>query len=153
MIGCSKMTIALDLGVDQVVIEETEEIAKGETVEKSLHSIDRNGRTGPVEVIDRTAPIVLTKLNALIARRKSIVLSVRIDSTDWTDLIIPAVGEIVDYCVPSSLHEPLKEWIFLSLLDTPSRRRLRLSQVCDRRPFSYMTVHIPSSSSGWIVCL
>mgnify|MGYP003525248694 CR=1 FL=1 len=124
----------MDPGADQVVIEETGEIAEGEIVERSPHAIDRIATTDQGEVIDRTAPIVLTKLNALIALRKSIALSVRIDSTDWTDRIIPVAGEIVDFCVPSSLHEPLKEWIFLSVLDTPSQRRLRLSQVSERRP-------------------
>ncbi len=102
MIGCSKMTIALDLGVGQVVIEETEEIAEGETVEKSLHAIDRNGRTGPVEVIDRTASIVLIKSNAPIA------LSERVDMIDSSALIVPAVGEIIEFYVLSSSHETLK---------------------------------------------
>ena len=143
----------MDPGADQVVIEETGEIAEGETVERSPHAIGRTDTTDQGEVIDRTAPIVLTKLTALIALRKSIALSVRIDSTDWTDLIIPAVGEIVDSCLPSSLHEPLKEWIFLSVLDTPSQRRLRLSQVSERRLVLCMTIRIPSASSGWIVLL
>lgn len=153
LIGSSRMKITVDRGADQVVIEETGEIAEGETVERSPHAIGRIDTTDQGEAIDRTAPIVLTKLTALIALRKSIALSVRIDSTDWTDLIIPAVGEIVDFCVPSSLHEPLKEWIFLSLLDTPSQKGLRLSEVSEHRPLSCMTVHIPSSRSGWIVLL
>jgi hypothetical protein len=153
VIGSSRMRITVVPGADQVVIEETGEIAEGETVKKSPRAIDRTATTDQGEVIDRTAPIVLTRLNALIALRKSIALSVRIDSTDWTDRIIPAVGEIVDSCVPSSLHEPLKEWIFLSVLDTPNQRRLRLSQVSERRLVLCMTVRIPSASSGWIVLL
>jgi hypothetical protein len=108
LIGYSRMRITVDPGADQVVIEEIGEIAEGETVERSPHAIDRTATTDQGEVIDRTAPIVLTKLNALIAGRKSIVLSVRIDSTDWTDLIIPAVGEIVEFYVLSSSQETLK---------------------------------------------
>ena len=121
LIGSSRMRITVDPGADQVVIEETGEIAEGETVERSPHAIGRTDTTDQGEAIDRIASIVLTKS---IALRKSIALSVRIDSTDWTDLTIPAVGEIADSCVLPALHEPLKEWIFLSLLDTPSRRRL-----------------------------
>ncbi|CUS39200.1 hypothetical protein COMA1_70085 [Candidatus Nitrospira nitrosa] len=64
VIVCSTMTIAVDLGAGQVVIEE---IAEGETVEKSLRVIDLNGRTGPAEVIDRIASIVPIKSNASIA--------------------------------------------------------------------------------------
>ena len=104
VIVCSKMTITVDLGVDQVVIEE---IAEGETVEKSLHAIGLNGMTGPVEVvIDRIASIVLIKSNAPIALRKAIVLSGRIDSSAP---IVPAAGEIIECYVLSSSHETLKE--------------------------------------------
>ena len=103
VIVCSKMTI-VDLGADQVVIEE---IAEGETVEKSLHAIGLNGMTGPVEVvIDRIASIVLIKSNAPIALRKAIVLSGRIDSSAP---IVPAAGEIIECYVLSSSHETLKE--------------------------------------------
>jgi hypothetical protein len=103
VIVCSKMTIAVDLGVDQVVIEE---IAEGETVEKSLHVIDLNGRIGPAEVIDQIASIVLIKSNAPIALRKAIALSGRID---LSVLIVPAVGEIIECYVLSSSQETLKE--------------------------------------------
>ena len=140
-------------GADQVVIEETGEIAEGETVERSPHAIGRIDTTDQGEAIDRTAPIVLTKLTALIALRKSIVLSVRIDLIDSSVPIVPAVDEIIEFYVLSFSHEPLKEWIFLSLLDTPSQKGLRLSEVSEHRPLSCMTVHIPSSRSGWIVLL
>jgi hypothetical protein len=106
VIVCSKMTITVDLGTDQVVIEEIAVIAEGETVEKSLHVIDLNGRTGPAEVIDRIASIVLIKSNAPIAWRKAIALSGRID---LSVLIVPAVGEIIECYVLSSSQETLKE--------------------------------------------
>ena len=80
----------MDLGVDQAVIEETEEIAEDETVEKSLREIDRIARTGQAEVIDQTESIVLKRQTVPIALRKATALSDRIDSTD---LIIPVVDE------------------------------------------------------------
>ena len=98
----------MDPGADQVVIEETGEIAEGETVERSPHAIGRTATTDQGEVIDRTAPIGLTKLNALIALRKSIALSVRIDLIDSSVPIVPAVDEIIEFYVLSSSHETLK---------------------------------------------
>lgn len=92
----------MDLGADQVVIEKTGEIAEGETVERSPHVIDRTATTDQGEEIDRTAPIVLTKLNAPIA------LGERVDMIDSSALIVPAVGEIIEYYVLSSSHETLK---------------------------------------------
>ena len=114
VIGSSRTMIEVGL---VAAIEGTVEIGEGGSVEKARYEIVLNVKTA----IDRIASIVLTKS---IALRKAIALSDRIDSTDWTDLTIPAVGEIADSCVLPALHEPLKEWIFLSLLDTPSRRRL-----------------------------
>jgi hypothetical protein len=92
VIGSSRMRITVVPGADQVVIEETGEIPEGETVERSPHAIDRTTTTDQGEVIDRTAPIVLTKLNALIGLRKSIALSDRRDLIDLSALIIPAAG-------------------------------------------------------------
>lgn len=91
------MTIAVDLGTDQVVIEEIAVTEEGETVEKSLHVINQNGRIAPAEAIDRIASISL---------RKAIALSGRID---LSALIVPAVGEIIECYVLSSSQEILKK--------------------------------------------
>ena len=55
----------MDLGADQVVIEETGEIAEGETLNRSLHTSDRTVTTDQAEVIGK---IELSDLTDLISR-------------------------------------------------------------------------------------